>query len=115
MEEKTTSIIRIYISTTDKIGSEALYEHIIYKAKEWGLAGATAIRGLMGYGSSASVQSFKFWELGEKLPIIVEIIDEKDKIEQLLPAFFEILERSGKGFMVTSQDLGVKMIRKGQK
>ena len=68
--------LRIYISSTDKFKHSPLYEVIVYSAKRCGIAGATVIKGIMGYGASSEIYSSKLWEISEKLPLIVEIIDE---------------------------------------
>lgn len=71
-----SSILKIYISSTDKTDTDLLYEHIVRKAKEHGLSGATVYRGIMGYGpSSKHINTSKHWELTEKLPVVIELID----------------------------------------
>jgi PII-like signaling protein len=114
MENKQNRVLRIYISSTDKTGTELLYEHIIYKAKDQGMAGATVLKGIMGFGASSAVYSVKLWEITEKLPVIVELIDEIPKIEKFYPDLIAILEKSGKGCLVTSQDLDVVFYKPGK-
>jgi uncharacterized protein len=73
-------LLRIFISSTDTFRHAPLYEVIIFAARRHGLAGATALRGIMGYGGSSLVYSNKFWEVSEKIPLVLEIIDSKDRI-----------------------------------
>ena len=84
-------LLRIFTSNTDKFKHSLLYETIVFAAKRYGLAGATVTKGVMGYGSSSIIRSVKFWEITEKLPVVVEIIDESQKIdafiEKILPWF----------------------------
>jgi uncharacterized protein len=61
-----------------------MYESIVFKAKEAGLAGATVIKGIFGYGASSVIHSYKFWEISEKLPVVVEIVDTEEKVMAVL-------------------------------
>jgi len=110
------SVLKIHASNTDKIGNELLYEHIVYLAKSKGIAGVTVYRGIMGYGlSSRAVTSTKFWELTEKLPIMIEIIDKTEKLEE----FFRLIEpellKMPKGCLVTIEPVTVLLHKPGQK
>ena len=60
--------LRIYISSTDKFGHIPLYEHIVITAKKSGIAGATVLKGIMGFGSSSEIYSDKLWEIGSTCP-----------------------------------------------
>ncbi len=81
-------VLRIYLSSTDRCKEGLLYEHIVFMAKEEGLSGATVLKGILGYGSSSTIHSYKFWELGEKLPVVIEIIDKEEEVKQ----FFELIK-----------------------
>ncbi len=96
--------LRVYLSSTDKTGHTPLYEKIIFSAKEKGLAGATVIKGVMGYGASSEIFSNKIWEISEKVPLIVEIIDIPEKIDSFYSVIKKLLEDSGKGHIVTIDD-----------
>lgn len=79
------SRLRIYIGESDKYEKQPLYEWIIIQAKAKGLAGATVLRGLMGFGANTRViHTFKIERLSEDLPIIIELVDAADKIEAFL-------------------------------
>ena len=111
----TVKILRVYTSSTDKLKHTPLYEMLVFAARRNGMAGATVHKGVMGYGGSSVVHFAKFWETNEKLPVVVEIIDEKEKIE----AFFEIikpyLENVRYGCLVTIEDAHVLMYKAGGK
>ncbi len=70
-----------------------LYEVIVYAAKRYGMAGATVLKGVMGYGASSSISSMKFFELSEKLPMIIEIVDTADKIDEFTEILLPYLEK----------------------
>jgi uncharacterized protein len=103
--------LRIYISSTDKYEHSPLYEVIVYAARSFGLTGATVLRGIMGYGASSEVYSNKLWELSEKVPLVIEIIDESHKIEPFLEQIKPFFEKAGKGYVIT-QDVTKIIIHK---
>lgn len=80
-------LVRIYIGESDKWHGKPLYEAIVRLAREKGLAGATVIRGILGYGATSRIHSAKLLELSSDLPLIVEIVDQADRITPHLPEF----------------------------
>ncbi len=86
MLEEQGYVLRIFIGENDKHDGKPLYEWLIQEAKKHGLAGATAVRGLEGYGAHSRIHTAKLLDLSTDLPVIVEIIDELEKIEKFLPA-----------------------------
>ncbi len=78
-------LLRIFIGESDSWEGKPLYEAIILKARERGIAGATMLRGLMGYGAASQIHTARILRLSEDLPIIVEIIDSAENISALLP------------------------------
>ncbi len=84
-------LLRIFVGETDKDGSIPLYERIVLKARELNLAGATVIRGIMGFGAHSRLHSAKILRLSEELPIIIEIVDQKDKIDLLMPFLDDVV------------------------
>lgn len=108
-------LLRIFIGSTDKLGNDSLYESLVFKAKEAGLAGATVVKGVMGFGASSVIHSYKFWEVAEKLPTIVEIIDEEDKVMAFYDAIKGDLDVMRYGCMVTVQEVTVLLHKAGQK
>jgi uncharacterized protein len=79
------SLLRIYVGESDKHGHVPSYEAIVLKARESGLAGATVLRGVMGFGRHSVMHSAKILRLSEDLPMIVEIVDTKENIEAFVP------------------------------
>jgi PII-like signaling protein len=84
-------LLRIFIGESDKHGHHALYEAIVLKAREAGLAGATVLRGVMGFGKHSVLHTAKILRLSEDLPMVVEIVDTLEKIEHFLPALDEMI------------------------
>ncbi|MGK7346386.1 MAG: DUF190 domain-containing protein [Candidatus Nitrospinota bacterium M3_3B_026] len=78
-------LLRVFIGESDKLGGKPLYEAIVELARERGLAGATVLRGLLGYGANSVLHTAKILRLSEDLPMIVEIVDTPEKIEKFLP------------------------------
>jgi PII-like signaling protein len=115
METQGNSILKIYASSTDKLGTQLFYEHLVYLAKENGVSGVTVYRGIMGYGSSSHhISSSKFWELTEKLPVVIEIIDKTDVLE----SFYKMIEfdllKMPKGCLVTMEPIKIKLHKPGK-
>jgi hypothetical protein len=80
-------LLRIFIGESDRHGHNLLYEWIVRQAREQGLAGATVLRGIMGYGANSNViHTFKIERLSDDLPVIVEIVDTREKLESFLSA-----------------------------
>jgi PII-like signaling protein len=82
---KPAQLLRILIGEAERHDGKPLYEAIVMKAREMNLAGATVLRGGMGYGHSHKVHSSKILQLSDDLPLIVEIIDTKEQIAAFLP------------------------------
>lgn len=78
-------LLRIFIGESDHDGSKPLYESIVLKARELNLAGATVIRGIMGFGAESRIHTAKILRLSEDLPIIIEIVDTQENIDKLIP------------------------------
>jgi len=82
---KHGKLLRIFIGENDRYEGMALYEWIVRKARENGMAGATALRGLEGYGAHSRLHTAKILRLSSDLPVVIEIVDTEDKIEAFLP------------------------------
>ena len=78
-------LLRIFLGESDKHEGRPLYEWLVLKAREAGLAGATVIRGIEGFGAHSRLHTAKILRLSEDLPIVVEIVDLAEKIEAFLP------------------------------
>jgi PII-like signaling protein len=107
--------LRIYISSTDKFKHSPLYEVIVYAARRFGIAGATVLKGIMGYGASSDISSNKLWEITEKLPLVVEIIDESNKIDSFFESIKPYFEKIEKGHIITVDETIVIMHKTGIK
>jgi hypothetical protein len=113
--DKNVKVLRVYISSTDKHEHTPLYETLVFTARSKGISGATVHKGIMGYGSSSVVHSAKFWETNDKLPVVVEIIDESDKIATYFETIKPILENMRYGCLVTLEDAKILMFKTGRK
>ncbi len=96
-------LLRIFIGESDRWNHKPLYEAIVLKARELHLAGATVLRGPMGFGKSSRMHTAKILRLSMDLPIVIEIVDSEEKINELLPA----LEQMMSGGMVTLERVQV--------
>ena len=84
-------LLRIYLGEQDKWHHTPLYEAIVLKAREMGLAGATVLRGPMGFGAHSHLHTAKILRLSEDLPVLIEIVDTEKKINAFLPELDEML------------------------
>jgi uncharacterized protein len=101
-------LLRIFIGEADKHEHKPLYEWIVLKAREQGLAGATVLRGMMGFGANTrQIHTFRFDTLSEDLPVIIEIVDTQEKLQ----AFLELIEPHIKAGLVTIEKAQVKFYR----
>lgn len=105
--------LRIYISSTDKHDHSLLSEFIVNKAHKYGMAGATVVKGIIGFGASSVIHSYKFWEISDKLPVIVEIIDEEQKIRNFYDAIAGHLKTMRYGCMVTLEPVDILLYKSG--
>ena len=77
-------LLRIFVGESDRHGGRLLYEWIVSRARERGLAGATVLRGIMGFGAHSRLHTFKIERLSEDLPMVIEIVDTKEKLDGFL-------------------------------
>lgn len=102
------TLLRIFIGEADRHEGKPLYEWIILKARAQGLAGATVLRGMMGFGANTrQIHTFRFDTLSEDLPIIIEIVDTQEKLDK----FLEQIEPHIKAGLVTLEKAQVKFYR----
>jgi PII-like signaling protein len=85
------TLLRVHIGEADRWRGRPLYEAIVLKAREQGLAGATVLKGAMGFGKRSRLHTTKVLRLSEDMPVVVEIVDAADKIEALLPHLDEMV------------------------
>jgi PII-like signaling protein len=96
-------LLRIFIGEADSFHGKPLFEAIVLKARELNLAGATVLRGMMGYGANSRMHTSKILRLSEDLPIIIEIVDTDEKINQILPFLDEHVTEG----LITMEDVHV--------
>jgi hypothetical protein len=84
-------LLRIFIGESDRCGHQPLYEAIVLKAREMHLAGATVLRGPMGYGKTSRLHTAKILRVSMDLPLVIEIVDAEDKINSFLPVLDEMM------------------------
>lgn len=108
------SRLKIKASTTDKIGNKLLYQYLVELAQNKGIAGATVFRGIMGYGSSNKINSSRFWELTEKLPVVIEFVDQTEKLRLFYSQIEEELLAMPKGCLVTLEPTEILLQKKGK-
>lgn len=84
-------LLRVFVGESDRHGHHPLYEAIVLKAREDGLAGATVLRGVMGFGKNSILHTAKILRLSEDLPMVIEIVDTLQKIERFLPKLDEMI------------------------
>jgi len=104
------ALLRIFIGESDRHKHQPLYEAIVLKARETHLAGATVLRGPMGFGKSSRVHTAKILRLSTDLPVVIEIIDSEEKIRAFLP----ILDSMIGGGLVTLEKVQVIDYRAGE-
>jgi uncharacterized protein len=107
------TLLRIFVGEGDRHGSRPLYEAIVLKARETHLAGATVLRGPMGFGQSSRLHTAKLLRLSEDLSFVVEIVDRTDKINEFLPVLDALFTESGGSGLVTLE--GVEVLHYGKK
>jgi len=103
-------LLRIFIGESDRWHHQPLYEALVLKARELHLAGATVLRGPMGFGASSRLHTAKILRLSMDLPLVIEIVDTEEKIQGFLPTLDEMM----KGGLVTLEKVKVIHYRAGQ-
>jgi uncharacterized protein len=101
------SLLRIYIGELDKYHHQPLYEAIVMFAKTNGMAGATVLRGLMSFGANSRIHTARLLALSEDLPIIIEIVDEEEKVREFVTKLRPYFESSAYGGLVTIETVSV--------
>jgi uncharacterized protein len=103
-------LLRIFIGEGDKHGGTPLYEWIVQQARSQGLAGATVLRGLYGFGAHSRIHTAKILQLSEDMPIVIEIVDVKEKIEAFLPLIDATIHEG----LVTMERVQIRLYRSGK-
>lgn len=94
-------LLRIFVGETDKHEHISVYEKIVIEARKNGLAGATVYRGIMGYGSNSRIHTAKVLRLSDDMPLVIEIVDTEEKINEFIPIVETVFEESNAGGLIT--------------
>jgi PII-like signaling protein len=108
-------ILKIYVGESDKVHGRALFEEIVFEARKAGLAGASVFKGIMSYGASHSIHTQKIFALSADMPVTIEIIDNKEKLDEFLQTVNKLMDKSKKGGLITFQDIEVLRYEVGEK
>ena len=105
--EGEAKLLRIFVGESDLINHKPVYEKIVLEARKAGLAGATIVKGIMGYGASSRIHTAKILRLSDDLPLVIKIVDEEKKIENFLPTLNEIFEEANLGGLITMEKVNI--------
>lgn len=105
--DSTGVLLRIFIGESDTFEHKPLHEAIVMKARELGISGATVLQGSMGFGANSVIHNDRVLVMSSDLPIVIEIVDARDKIEKLLP----LLDSMVKGGMITMEEVRILAYR----
>jgi PII-like signaling protein len=100
-------LLRIFIGEKDRCEGKPLYEHIVQQAREQGLAGATVLRGIEGFGASSLLHTSRLLRLSEDLPLVIEIVDKEDRIQPFVEILHTIFDRAKCGGLMTMERVEV--------
>ena len=103
-------LLRIFIGESDRHQGQLLYEWNVGKAREEGLAGATVLRAMLGFGAHSRLHTFKIERLSQDLPIVIEMVDTRDKLEKFLALIDGVIEEG----MATLEEVRIHFYRSGK-
>ena len=105
--EGAGELLRVFVGESDQWHGRPLHEAILLAAREQGLAGATVVRGLAGFGATSRIHTVKILRLSEDLPMVIEIVDQPEKIQAFLPTIDQMVSEG----MVTLEKVNVLIYR----
>ena len=100
-------LVRIFVGESDLINKVPVYERIVLEARKAELAGATVFKGIMGYGGRSRIHTAKILRLSEDLPLVIEIVDEVEKIEKFIRVVDDIFENADCGGLITMEKVEI--------
>ena len=103
------ALLRVFVGESDQYDGVALYEAIVIEAKRQGLAGATVLRGIMGFGATSRIHTAKILRLSEDLPVVVEIVDTEENLKKIRPFLDETVTEG----LITIEEVDVLKYRHG--
>ena len=107
-------LLRIFLGESDKYHQQPLYETIVFEAKKQGLSGATVLRGIMGFGPNSKIHTAKLFDISSDLPIVVEIVDTLEKINEFVKIVEQLFEDSKSGGLITMEKAEVIRYKSGK-
>lgn len=111
----TGKLLRIFVGADDRYKGRPLFEAMVLKLREIGLAGATVLRGIEGFGANSRVlRTSRLLRLSEDLPVLIEVVDSEEGIEQAVAAIEEMLEEVGCGSMMTLEKVEIIRYKPGE-
>jgi PII-like signaling protein len=108
-------LLRVFLGESDKHRLQPLYETLVFEAKKQGLSGATVTRGIMGFGANSKIHSSKLFDISSDLPVIVEIVDSLEKINEFIKTVEQLFEESKSGGLITVEKAEVIRYQSGGK
>jgi PII-like signaling protein len=100
-------LVRIFVGESDRLDHIPVYEKIALEARKAGIAGATVFKGIMGFGKNSRIHTAKILRLSEDMPMVIEIVDEAEKVESFLPALHELFEKANCGGLITLEKVEI--------
>ncbi|MEI6848369.1 MAG: DUF190 domain-containing protein [Chlorobiaceae bacterium] len=110
MQLQTSELLRIFVGEQVRFGHSPLYEEIVREARHYGLAGATALRGVLSYGHDMLIKTSKIMEFGTNLPMVIEIIDSAEKIDGFLSIISQMVKDASGRVMITREQVRAGII-----
>jgi hypothetical protein len=107
-------LLRIFLGEADRLHGQQLFEAIVHLARSKGIAGATVLRGIEGFGAHSRIHKSAILELSEDLPILIEIVDTSEKVEALVPEIDAVIEKANCGVMMTMEKVDVRKYSAGK-
>ena len=108
-------LLRVFVGESDKSGHIPLYEAVVRRARDADLAGATVLKGVMGFGATDRIRTHKILDLSSDLPMLVEIVDEEEKINNFQSVLSELFEEARCGALVTMENIRIVHYLPGNK
>ena len=101
-------LMRIFVGEADKVGHQPLYERIVQSARSAGLAGATAWKGMTGFGATSRIRTARVLDLSADLPVVIELVDEQAKLDAFQGVLDDLFEQADCGGLVTLESVNVR-------
>ena len=110
MELQNQEMMRIFVGEQVRYGHRPLYEEIVREARLFGLAGATALKGVLSYGHDMQINTSKIMELGPNLPMVIELVDSTEKIDGFIPIIQQLVRDASGRAMITREQVRMGII-----